>query len=166
MTMQAKINNAFAALNARLIEADQKWAEHKLTTVKEAVTEMEEGFKSGESRFADLTSGYGRFDTGLAKIRHYGSRAMMNLIADRGLEAGLANMRKNSEALIAKRDAKIIKALSKAGITEIPEFELEECSGGLEGTFNVAGHIVTIRTLVAGGYNIQRLHNRTLVKVK
>jgi len=161
--MQTQITRAFAQLNARLIESDQAFAIAKMDGARAFVEQARVDFKEGKNSF---TSGYGRFDCTLARIAHYGSKALMNLLEGRGRQGGLDMMRKNTESLIAKRDAQIIKALTKAGITEIPEFELVECSDGIEGVFNVAGHVVTIRTILAGGYNIQRLHNRTLVKVR
>ena len=94
-----------------------------------------------------------------------GGKGWYGIIAH-GTENGIrAAVQKNVEALIARRDAQIITALTKVGVTEIPDFELVETSDGVEGTFNVAGHRVHIKTILAGGYNIQCLHNRTLVKV-
>ena len=73
---------------------------------------------------------------------------------------------KNVAAIIKKRNDRIGRALIKQGINEIPEFTLIHCSDGYEGTFIVAGHKVHIETILAGGYNIQCLHQRTLIKVK
>jgi hypothetical protein len=159
--MKEKLAAAFAEVNSRLHAADQEWAAHKLDTLKEFIEKARANHKAG----GPFDSGFGRFDSGMAAIAHFGSKAMWSLLVGHGREGALANMAKNTNALIAKRDANIIAALNKKGITEIPDFELVEFSDGVEGSFNVAGHIVTIRTILAGGYNIQRLHNRTLVKV-
>ena len=81
---------------------------------------------------------------------------------------------KNTMAKIAKRDAQIIDALEKAGINEIPEFTLSQShrSNGVEGSFDVDDHTVTImvdqfkiRTILAGGHSTPRLHARTFVKI-
>lgn len=165
--MQAQIDNAFSALNARVIASDQEFAAAKVDGYRAAMDKFEEEFKNGSKRFVTTwRSGKETFDFGTAQIAYYGSAAMMNLLHDRGMKGALEAMKKNSLALIARRDAQIIKALNKVGITEIPEFELQETSDGIEGSFTVAGHKVTIRTILAGGYNIQRLHMRTLVRVK
>ena len=100
------------------------------------------------------------------KVNYYGSQAMMNIIEHRSLQDALDMAQKNVQGKIDRRNAQIINALTKKEVTEIPEFELVEYSNGLEGYFDVAGYKVHIRTILAGGYNIQCLHARTLINIK
>jgi hypothetical protein len=167
--MQDQINKAFAALNQRLHTSHQEFAICKLDGVKDFIETKEAEFKDGSLEFATV-DGFAnprpRFNRHYAMISWYGSKAMMNILCERGRAGALEAMAKNTDRVIAKRDANIIKALEKKGVTSIPDFELIERSDGVEGEFHVDGHIVTIRTILAGGYNIQCLHQRTLITVK
>jgi hypothetical protein len=99
-------------------------------------------------------------------VDYFGSRGLMDTILYYSWADAVKRIIKNTQSKIDRRNAQIIKALEKKGVSEIPEFDLVEYSDGLEGYFEVAGNKITIRTILAGGYNIQCLHARTLVKIK
>lgn len=153
--MQEQLNNAFAALNVEIAERQQTWAKARKDALTAKVAELK-----------DRRRAMGEYAYYAEVFAVAGGKTWYNIFHGRNWQQISELVTKNTEALIAKRDAQIIKALNKAGINEIPEFTLTEFSDGIEGTFIVAGHKVTIRTILAGGYNIQCLHVRTLVKVK
>jgi len=147
--MLNQIEKAFAALDSNMLDKQMAWADRRRVAVKEAEAAVAPGKWYSERLWN-------------ARIEAAGGKAWAGILVSYNW-AALVEL--NVAKLIASRNAKIVAALTKKGITEIPDFELIESSDGVEGMFNVAGNIVTIKTILAGGYHIQCLHQRTLVKV-
>jgi len=76
---------------------------------------------------------------------------------------------KDAQSIINARNAKMAKKLEQSEITKIIDKNIEVNSDGFNGSFSVETNKgrkwVRINTIIAGGYNIQALHYRTLVKV-
>lgn len=76
-------------------------------------------------------------------------------------------VRKNAAAIAKARNAKIAAKLLKAGVEAVEKADVGYCTDGFRGLFWINGNrCVTIEVILAGGYNIQRLHQRVLCNVK
>lgn len=67
----------------------------------------------------------------------------------------------------AARNERIVAKFNKAGIESINEDNFKVVYGkNFEGVWIIDGFRVKIEVILAGGYNIQRLHQRVLVSIK
>lgn len=150
MTMQEILTDAFADLNAQMLSRQLAWAQARLEDTKAVIADLAPKRRQmGEWAYYD------------AVFAAAGGKTWKEMI----FGDLVGNVTKNINNTIAKRDAKIIDALTKAGITELEPFTLTHIGDGFEGYFRVDGNRIIIKTILAGGYNIQCLHQRTTVKI-
>jgi len=141
--MLEQIEKAFIELDGKMLERQTAWAMERYDALRA---------HSGKWNYAE-------------RCEIAGGKGWYNQMSGSNKAMLTEYVAKNISAIIAKRNARIVNALEKKDITTIPEFTLVHHSDGSEGFFNVGGHAVIIETILAGGYNIQCLHQRTLIKV-
>ena len=149
--MLDQIKTAFTEVDQKMLETQMAWAMERKDALKEYTDSYDR--KSGVC-----------YATGAIKV--CGGKTWYNVFYGRNKDMVAELIVKNVEALIEKRNARIVAALTKKGVTELPEFTVKHDGNGWSGKFDVAGNTVTIETILAGGYHIQCLHQRTLVNVK
>jgi hypothetical protein len=83
-----------------------------------------------------------------------------------GEQGHIERVTKRVEKTHEARNQRILNKMVKAGITSIDVDDFRVIYGeDFEGCWVIGGNLVSINVIWAGGYNIQSLHQRVLVKV-
>ena len=157
----AKLNEVFAPMDAEVLEASQEWAKGRVQAIRE--------FKASEEGQAMRRNFESDYYGNLHAIA--GGEAWYNVFDGRDAAMIEKFVTKNCKTIADKRNACIAAKLKKAGVTEVVLSEgFTKTRDGFNGVLIVntdAGKKrATINTIRAGGYNVQCLHLRILVKVK
>lgn len=153
----AKLNEIFAPMDTQVLENTQAWAKARVKAISEFKKSDEYKTLRGSSLYEKLFA--------LA-----GGKTWYNVFDGRNASMIEECVVKHCAAVALNRNKSIEAKLVKAGVSEVISETFTHTNDGFNGVFVVmtdAGKkVVTIQTILAGGYNIQCLHMRVLVKVK
>lgn len=156
-TIMESLKAEFASWDAKLLEDTLAWAAGRSAAVREFEAN-EENMKLRRANCWDFYS----------KVHAIAGGKTWYAIVRQGNKRRDEFVVKNCAAIVASRNAKIAKKL--VGVTEIGAAKVIRSGDGFEGIWSVMTNEgekrITIRTIYAGGYNIQCAHFRTLVKVR
>lgn len=158
----AELEVAFAELDAQYIEGMKKKYEDAVLRVREVEGPKHKDFLKNDGSWDNIDY--------KARYDYVGGKSLYKAVQGRSIEDAIEAGRKDAEHTIKCRNVKISKKLVAADITEVTDYQFARTSDGFHGTFVVETErgqkTVRIETILAGGYNIQCLHYRTLVKIK
>ena len=160
-----QLESVFVDMDSKVLEATKKWALERRDAVNELLDSVTyDDCKSILDRAKKNTS------TRKQAYIIAGGKTWFYVLQNSTDESILDFVEKNCKAVADKRNAKIANKLELSEVTEILKKTYEYTNDGFNGTFEVMTNqgtkLITISTIYAGGYNIQCLHLRVLVKVK
>tara|TARA_R110000796_G_C14552092_1_gene433965 strand:- start:1414 stop:1902 length:489 start_codon:yes stop_codon:yes gene_type:complete len=133
------------------------------------VTDKEFIKRNGEF-FVERAKAVRKVDGWKASVEAAGGRTILRLIEHRGLDDVFEQGTKQAQRVINTRNKSLAAKLEKIGITKVVDSKVGFCTDGFHGSFKVetdkGTKNIEIDTIIAGGHNIQCIHNRTLFKVK
>lgn len=156
----AALDTVFADMDAKVLEKSKEWALGRI----QAVRDFKASEEYSELRKRGIEAVYERV------FNIAGGKTWYNAFYGRSTADVLEIMAKSCARTVASRNASIAAKLEKAGVTAVTDSSFSHTTDGFNGVFKVTTDkgpkLVTVDTIYAGGYNIQCLHLRVLVKVK
>lgn len=155
-----QLNEVFATMDQKVLVASQEWAQERI----KALNEFWESEEYAELKKTRSNNRYYR------NWEIAGGKGWYNTFVDNSDESIKEFIIKNCKAIADKRNLRIAKKLEEAGITKIISNTITHTQHGFDGLYiietNQGEKTVKIETVWAGGYNVQCLHLRVLIKIK